>query len=136
MERRLQHERQGQTSASRRAPDRGPSLPELARQYVGAGEDGALADPDLRSRLTTHLMDARAHALTVDRVRAEAGGNVEVSAADTCARLASAWEEAGLNPADHIALVHRGQRLDADKTIGDFNIVAGARINVAVKHMG
>ena len=78
----LQHERQSQTEA--RAPGAGsskPSLQEVARSYVGTDESGALADSDLRNRLTRHLMDSQAHNLTTGRITAEARGKVEVSAA-------------------------------------------------------
>ena len=78
----LQHERQSQTEA--RAPGAGsskPSLQEVARSYVGTDESGALADSDLRNRLTRHLMDSQAHNLTTGRITAEARGRVEVSAA-------------------------------------------------------
>ena len=77
----LQHERQSQTSAGRRTADREEPLPELAKRYVGEDEAGRVADPDLRARLVNHLMDAQAHALTVSRIRAEAQGDVKVSAA-------------------------------------------------------
>ena len=53
----------------------------MAREYVGVDESGALVDSDLRSRLVDHLMDGKAHSLTVTRITAEAKGNVEVSAA-------------------------------------------------------
>ena len=78
----LQHERQSQTEA--RAPGAGsskPSLQEVARSYVGTDESGALADSDLRNRLTRHLMDSQAHNLTTGRITAEARGRVDVSAA-------------------------------------------------------
>ena len=77
----LQHERQSQTQA--RGPGGGskkPSLPELAKSYIGTDENGVLADADLRVRLINHLMDSEAHSLTVNRITAEAKGKVEVSA--------------------------------------------------------
>lgn len=77
----LQHERVSQTSADRRKPDREIPLPELAVANVGFDASGRLSDTDLRARLTQHLMDARAHALTVTRIRDEASGDVKVSAA-------------------------------------------------------
>ena len=77
----LQHERQSQTSASRRSLDNEEPLHELALRYVGTTGTGALADPDLRARLAEHLMAAEAHALTAARVVAEAQGEVKVSAA-------------------------------------------------------
>jgi len=48
---------------------------------VGEDSEGRLADADLRVRLADHLMDAKAHSLTVGRITAEARGKVEVSAA-------------------------------------------------------
>lgn len=77
----LQHERQSQTSATRRSAQNEEPLQELAKRYVGSNPDGSLADADLRVRLSNHLMDAQAHSLTVSRITAEAKGNVKVSAA-------------------------------------------------------
>jgi len=53
----------------------GEPLPEMARSYVGRDEDGRLADADLRSRLTQHLMEAKAFALTARRVALEDRSN-------------------------------------------------------------
>jgi len=78
----LQHERQSQTGARGAASGEKPvALQELAKRYVGTDDDGRLADADLRTRLTDHLMDARAHGLTISRITAEAKGKVQVSAA-------------------------------------------------------
>jgi alkylation response protein AidB-like acyl-CoA dehydrogenase len=78
----LQHERQSQTGArGALGGERPTKLEDVAKRYVGTNDDGTLADPDLRSRLTSHLMDARAHGLTISRVTAEAKGKVNVSAA-------------------------------------------------------
>lgn len=78
----LQHERASQTgargaggAAAKKTIDR------LAREYVGTDEAGRLADADLRSRLTTHLMREQSHKLTLQRITAEARGNAKVSAA-------------------------------------------------------
>ena len=76
----LQHERSsigspvraGQTGPGVLA---GPPIQELARTYIGLGDDGRLADGDLRARLTSHLMDSRAHALTGERIALEAKTN-------------------------------------------------------------
>jgi alkylation response protein AidB-like acyl-CoA dehydrogenase len=75
----LQHERQSQTGGSR--PVKTADLQDVAKEYVGTDESGALADPDLRIRLANHLMDKAAHGLTIKRITAEAKGKVEVSAA-------------------------------------------------------
>ncbi|MGE0625555.1 MAG: acyl-CoA dehydrogenase family protein [Pseudomonadales bacterium] len=78
----LQHERQSQTGQRGAASGARPTpVQELAKQYVGTNTDGTLADADLRLRLANHLMDAKAHGLTIARITAEARGNVEVSAA-------------------------------------------------------
>ncbi|HEV2363241.1 MAG TPA: acyl-CoA dehydrogenase family protein [Caulobacteraceae bacterium] len=74
----LQHERSGQGGG--RMYSGGPPLIELAKKYVGVDETGAIADKDLRSRLATHLMETKAHALTVQRAIEEAKGNLNPSA--------------------------------------------------------
>jgi alkylation response protein AidB-like acyl-CoA dehydrogenase len=78
----LQHERQSQTGNRTASSGAKPTpIQEMAKEYVGTNEDGTLADADLRTRVTRHLMDAKAHGLTIARITAEAKGNVEVSAA-------------------------------------------------------
>jgi len=47
----------------------------MAKQYVGVDDSGALADGDLRSRLTNHLMEMRALVLTLKRVSDMRGVN-------------------------------------------------------------
>jgi len=77
----LQHERQSQTSARGASGAKKETLQDKAKRYVGTNEDGTLADTDLRARLVSHLMADQAHNLTVNRITAEAKGNVQVSAA-------------------------------------------------------
>jgi alkylation response protein AidB-like acyl-CoA dehydrogenase len=78
----LQHERQSQTgAASGMGGGRRKPLREIAKDYVGVDDAGRLADADLRTRLTEQMMNAKAHALTIARVTAEARGNAKVSAA-------------------------------------------------------
>jgi alkylation response protein AidB-like acyl-CoA dehydrogenase len=78
----LQHERQSQTgSIAGMGGGKRKSLKDVAKDYVGVDAEGRLADADLRSRLTAHMMDAKAHALTIARITAEARGNAKVSAA-------------------------------------------------------
>ena len=77
----LQHERQSQTSAARRKVDNEEPLPEIAKRYAGTDADGTLSDKDLRVRLADNLMADKAHTLTIARIRAEAQGQVKVSAA-------------------------------------------------------
>jgi alkylation response protein AidB-like acyl-CoA dehydrogenase len=75
----LQHERQGisgaQTGGAQASSLPGAPLPELARTYVGVDESGRLADADLRSRLTQHLMEAKAFTLTGQRAALENRSN-------------------------------------------------------------
>jgi alkylation response protein AidB-like acyl-CoA dehydrogenase len=68
----LQHERASQTGA----PMGGKAAPlqDIAKRYVGVDASGRLDDVDLRTRLTGHLMDAKAHSLTLARAQAESKG--------------------------------------------------------------
>lgn len=66
----LQHERASQTGAS--MGGRPVPLEEIARKYVELDEAGKIADPELRAKLTRHLMDSRVHGLTLARAAAEA----------------------------------------------------------------
>jgi alkylation response protein AidB-like acyl-CoA dehydrogenase len=70
----LQHERASQTGAGGPGARQVP-LQDLAKTYVGVDDKGRIADPDLRTRLTKHVMDARVHGLTLARAMAEAKGN-------------------------------------------------------------
>jgi alkylation response protein AidB-like acyl-CoA dehydrogenase len=74
----LQHERSGQGGA--RMMGGAVSIADIAKKYVGVDEQGRLADSDLRSRLSTHMINAKAHALTLVRAMAEARGNLNPSA--------------------------------------------------------
>src|SRR5208282_1708647 len=69
----LQFERQGIGSPARAGQAgpgalAGPPLHELAKSYIGVDERGRLIDADLRRRITSHLMDSKAHALTGERI--------------------------------------------------------------------
>ncbi len=79
----LQHERNslsgGGGSAGRFAA--GKPIDELAKEYVGVDDSGRIADPDLRSRIIRHQMEAKAFMLTLMRAAAEAKGNQGPSAA-------------------------------------------------------
>jgi len=93
----LQHERQG-ISGANAAPGAagpgnvpGPALDVLARDYVGVDEDGRLADSDLRTRLTQHLMEARAFQLTGQRAASESRSNSGPSAASSVLKNVGSW---------------------------------------------
>jgi alkylation response protein AidB-like acyl-CoA dehydrogenase len=65
----LQYERQNISSGGFGGGS-GVELEDIAKHYVGT-EDGAIADADLRARITAHRMEARAFALTVRRIEEE-----------------------------------------------------------------
>jgi alkylation response protein AidB-like acyl-CoA dehydrogenase len=67
----LQHERSSQTGAPGGGGARQAPLQDVAKRYVDVDDKGRIADTDLRTRLTNHLMDAKAHGLTLGRVMAE-----------------------------------------------------------------
>lgn len=106
----LQHER---NSLSRKG-GRGTRVPgvgsveALAKIYVGTDEEGRIADSDLRLRLTTHLMDARAFALTLLRAAADAKGDAGPSA--TTSIMKNAGTKIGQERAELIVeiLGHQG----------------------------
>jgi len=78
----LQHERASQTGSG---PGGGRHTPlqDIAKKYVGTDAAGRVDDIELRTRLTSHLMDARAHGLTIARAIAESKGNSEPSNANS-----------------------------------------------------
>ena len=71
----LQHERASQTGAGGMGGGRATPLQDVAKSYVGVDEAGRIADSDLRTRVARHLMDSKAHNLTIARAVAEARGN-------------------------------------------------------------
>jgi alkylation response protein AidB-like acyl-CoA dehydrogenase len=82
----LQHERSGISGAgggTARPSMAGGPLGEMARTYVGLGDDGRLGDADLRRRLTDHLMEAQAFALTGRRLALEDRSNRGPTAASS-----------------------------------------------------
>jgi alkylation response protein AidB-like acyl-CoA dehydrogenase len=66
------------------------SVDVLARERLGAGADGRLADPDVRRRLTDHRIDARAFQLTTRRASLEASASQGPSAATSIMKYAGA----------------------------------------------
>ncbi|HEY2710027.1 MAG TPA: acyl-CoA dehydrogenase family protein [Caulobacteraceae bacterium] len=80
----LQHERASQTGArGGGAAARPTPLEDMAKKYVGADAKGRIADLDLRGRVAQHLMDSKAHTLTLARAVAESRGNAEPSNANS-----------------------------------------------------
>lgn len=102
----LQHERASQTSAARSGPP--PRLDEMAKKYVGVDEKGRIADPDLRARITRHLMDSRAHELTLKRAAAESRGNAATTTASVLKNSATGVAQ---NAAELLLEIMGGQGL-------------------------
>ena len=69
----------------------GASIPDLAKQYVGVDEKGRIADSDLRTRIASHMINARAHTLTLQRAQAEARGNLNPSATTSVMKNSGTW---------------------------------------------
>jgi alkylation response protein AidB-like acyl-CoA dehydrogenase len=78
----LQHERTNLSGGGSAFRMSGPSLSDIAKNYVGTDAEGRIANPDLRARIAKFEMDWRAFLLTAMRVQAESkavGGVSEVS---------------------------------------------------------
>ncbi len=74
----LQHERSGLSGGGGGGGGMfgvGGSASDLAKTYVGMDDKGRIADSDLRSRITSHEMDAKAFQLTAFRMMAESRSN-------------------------------------------------------------
>ena len=84
----LQHERSGQGGGRMM---QGADVVSLAKQYIGVDAKGRIADADLRSRLARHQIDAKAHALTLQRAVTEAKGNIKPSATTSVMKNSGTW---------------------------------------------
>jgi alkylation response protein AidB-like acyl-CoA dehydrogenase len=65
-------------------------LGNIAKRYVGVDERGAVADADLRARITRNKMDFQAFGLTIGRVAAESRASNGPSAATSIIKYAAA----------------------------------------------
>jgi len=116
----LQHERASQTAASGPGGGRQAPLMDLAKRYVGVDEKGRIADPDLRTRLARHEMDARAHSLTLMRAFAEsrgAGGATNTASVlkNSATNVAQTRAELTLEIMGHQGLGWEGEAFSADE---------------------
>jgi alkylation response protein AidB-like acyl-CoA dehydrogenase len=84
----LQHERSGQGGGRMMA---GQDVVSLAKKYVGVDDKGRIADADLRTRIAKHMMDAKAHGLTLQRAADEAKGNQNPSATTSVMKNSGTW---------------------------------------------
>jgi len=124
----LQHERSGQ--GGNRMAGAGPSLAEIAKKYVGVDEKGRLANLDLRSRIVTNQMNAKAHALTVIRAIEESKGNVNPSATTSVMKNSGTWigqerAELLLEIMGHQGLGWEGEAFDKDELDAVRNWLSG-----------
>ena len=115
----LQHERSGQ-GGSRMAGGGGISIPDMAKKYVGVDAKGRLADSDLRTRISQHQINAKAHALTILRAMDEAKGNVNPSATTSVMKNSGTWigqnrSELLLEIMGHQGLGWAGEDFDKDE---------------------
>jgi alkylation response protein AidB-like acyl-CoA dehydrogenase len=115
----LQHERSGQ-GGSRMMGGGGLSIPELAKKYVGADDQGRIADSDLRTRIAAHQINAKAHALTILRAMDEAKGNVNPSATTSVMKNSGTWigqnrSELMVEIMGHQGLGWEGEAFDKDE---------------------
>jgi alkylation response protein AidB-like acyl-CoA dehydrogenase len=150
----LQYERQnisggfgGGGSAGGAAGD----LANIAKQYVGTDAAGALADLDLRARITRNKMDFQAFGLTLSRVNAESRASNGPSAATSIIKYAAAafaqerselmveamgsqglgWEGEAFSPTE-LAAVHGWLRAKANSIEGGTSEV---NLNVVAKRV-
>ena len=90
----LQHERSG-LSGGGGGFGGGRGLVELAKQYVGVDDQGRIADPDLRTRITALEIEGRSFQQTAVRAMMESKGNSGPSAATSIMKNAGTqWMQA------------------------------------------
>ena len=119
----LQHERQGISGAAggiaRPGGLPGEGLAAMAREYVGLDETGRLADADLRSRITQHLMDAQAFTLTGRRAALESRGNAGPSTTSSVLKNVGAKNRCDAAELALEVMGHQGLGWSGDDFAGD-----------------
>jgi alkylation response protein AidB-like acyl-CoA dehydrogenase len=116
----LQHERASQTGAGGMGGGRATPLQDMAKTYIGVDEAGRIADSDLRTRVARHLMDSKAHGLTIARAMAEARGNANPGNAasvlkNSATNVAQTRSELTLEIMGHQGLGWEGDDFTADE---------------------
>ncbi|MEO8926894.1 MAG: acyl-CoA dehydrogenase family protein [Caulobacteraceae bacterium] len=147
----LQYERQNISAGFGGGGGAGGSTGDLgaiAKRYVGADETGAVADADLRGRITRNKMDFQAFHLTLGRIAAESRASNGPSAATSIVKYAAAtfaqerselmieamgaqglgWEGEGFTPAELLAshgwLRSKGNSIEGGASEINLNVVA------------
>ncbi|WP_309646524.1 acyl-CoA dehydrogenase family protein, partial [Phenylobacterium sp.] len=85
----LQHERSGMNGSRGASAVKPLALGVVAKKYVGADDQGRLADSDLRTRIVMNEIDQKALQQTVRRAALEAKGNSGPSAATSIMKNAN-----------------------------------------------
>src|SRR5579863_5577413 len=123
-------------------------LGQIAQRYVGLDETGALADADLRARITRNKMDFQAFGLTTARIAAESRASNGPSAATSIIKYAAAafaqerselmveamgaqglgWEGDGFSPGEitaaHGWLRSKGNSIEGGTSEVNINVVS------------
>ncbi|MGI8840432.1 MAG: acyl-CoA dehydrogenase family protein [Caulobacteraceae bacterium] len=147
----LQYERQnisGGFGAGGGAGGVAGDLGQIAKRYVGIDETGAVADADLRGRITRNKMDFQAFHLTLGRIAAESRASNGPSAATSIVKYAAAalaqerselmieamglqglgWEGDGFTPAElaasHGWLRSKGNSIEGGTSEVNINVIA------------
>jgi len=148
----LQYERQnisgGFVSGAGGAGGSPGDLGLIAKDYLGADETGALADADLRARITRSKMDSQAFFLTLSRIAAESRASNGPSAATSIIKYAAAalaqerselmlealgaqalgWDGDGFTPAERLVtrgwLRSKGNSIEGGTSEVNLNVVA------------
>ncbi|HEV2366256.1 MAG TPA: acyl-CoA dehydrogenase family protein [Caulobacteraceae bacterium] len=147
----LQYERQnisGGFGSGGGAGGAAGDLGKIARRHIGVDETGALADADLRGRITRNKMDFQAFYLTLERIAAESRAGNGPNAATSIVKYAAAafaqerselmveamgaralgWEGEGFAPAELIAtrgwLRSKGNSIEGGTSEVNLNVVA------------
>jgi len=91
-----------------------PTIPEAAKAGVGVDEQGRIADPDLRRRITEHLMENQAFQLTMKRAADDARAANGPSNTAAIMKYAGAKIAQERNELMVEAMGHRGLAWDGD----------------------
>ena len=131
----LQHERASQTGARTAGAASEERFQDMAKRCVGTDSAGRLDDADLRMRVTQHLMDTQAHALTAARIVAEAQGKIEVSAAasilkNSATTVAQTRAELTLELLGHNGLGWEGEDFSKDERAAVRNWLSGKAMSI------
>jgi alkylation response protein AidB-like acyl-CoA dehydrogenase len=91
-----------------------PTIPEAAKAGVGVDEQGRIADPDLRKRITEHLMENQAFQLTMKRAADDARASNGPSNTAAIMKYAGAKIAQERNELMVEAMGHQGLGWDGD----------------------